>query len=77
MKYDKHHKPCDKVSHDCHIEYDNVSHNSIEIEFDEWLCTRCKYFEWDMNDDFVCHNSNNYKPERVEDNCKGFTKNNG
>ena len=25
-QYDRHHKPCDKVSHDCHIEYDTLSH---------------------------------------------------
>lgn len=30
MKYDKHHKPCDNVSHDRHIEYDNVSHERTE-----------------------------------------------
>jgi hypothetical protein len=64
MKYDKHHKPCDKVSHDCHIEYDTLSHESIEIEYDKdtykgiGSCRMCAYFEMyfvsSYEDKFIC-----------------------
>lgn len=62
--------PCDKVSHERHIEYDKVSHE--EQEFNEfWICPDCKYFEWDMDVNCVCCHPENYQAE-YKTACKGF-----
>jgi hypothetical protein len=66
-------EPCDKVSHDCHIEYDTLSHESCEIMFTEWICTSCKYFEWDMDDKCICH-YHNREAVYADYDCEDFTE---
>ena len=41
-QYDSRQEPCDMVSHPCHIEYDNVSHDRS--------CWTCKHFEYEDRD---------------------------
>lgn len=72
-QYDSSHKPCDKVSHDCHIEYDNVSHGSC---FD---CVHCEQGqELDGSESLFCHHDDvkDGKELPVSD-CPLWEKDNG